>query len=347
MVKSNIREFSMFEITEEEQKEAAGYVCHERVIYYLFSSIYNLKYFSLFYLDRFWGWSYGEGQEPILPIHNGLEEFLEKNIYDNVKVEKEKVFESIYSYFEKGCKIIMPLWIKHFSDGTLYITPVVLEGMDEQKNVYYTKHTAVDRACARKLKKNEFESMLAVNEDGSITYSLVKDSDTVKKLSQMPLVEMFQYIFRQVYGYEYDNGSIQKEGKELEFDLSGFDTFINDIKNRPEKILTQNGIPKEQQFRLYVHINNKIRPIQNIMKTCLEDETLQEYFDKAFQEQLQEQYEIMNDAISSVQKYASIVFQKQSQKTLDLYVNSIVQLKEKMKSYQKINLELTKKLLLK
>lgn len=345
MAKGNIRKFDEFELTLDEQKEAIGYVCYERVIYYLFKYVYHLDYFCLFYLDRFWGWKYGESQEPIIPSYNGFEQFLDREIYVHVKVPKGDIIEYIRLRFESSAKLFIPVWVKHYSDGTPYITPIILEGMDENGFIYYSKHTAVDRSCCKKLSKEDFLSMLAPDDNNFIDLSIIKESEELRRMKNMNYVQRYHHIFYDIYKYDFNNNMIIKDDKALEIDLSGFDNFIDDIKDNPTKILTSDGIPKHQQFRLYIHINNKIRPIQNIIKSILENKEIKVYLPNGLREELQVQYDTMDKAISEVLKFASLVFQKQNTKCLDLYVKCIMEIRQNMISYHNANLELTRWLL--
>lgn len=338
---NNVKEFDLFEITEDEQKEAAGYVCDERVIYYLFKMGYSFDKYCLLYVDRFLGWHYGESEEPIIPTCNQLAHFLQDNIYENVSVKKEDIEQQIRCFFEKGYKLIVPMWIEHFSDGTLYITPVVLEGMDDNGYVYYTKHTQVDRSCCHPLKLDEFIAKLPLNEEGFLELSIVKTCNVLHDISKMNTIEAYQFIFRDLYGYKMENGKILKNNKVLEFDLSGFVQFIESLQKEPQKILTGSGIPKHQQFRLYVHINNKIRPIQNILNLVLNDQQVDNKLSKQLKNKIEIQFNKMNDAISSVHKFASLFFQKPNEKNLGLYIKSIQYLKEIMPEYQLVNLIMT------
>lgn len=339
---SNIRNFETFELSDEEQKEAIGYVCHERVIYYLFKKQYGINYFPIFYLDRYLGWIYSDGSEPLLPACNGLEEFLQNYVYEEECTSKERVIEEFYKIFEHGNKISIPLWMKHFSDGTPYVTAVLLEGMDINNNIYYTKHTAVDKKCCIRFSKEEFEKKLNPDENGSVHFSIIKYPRLLDKLRNMDFLEMYRYVFYNLYKYDIGKNGITKNGNEVSFDISGFDKFVDDLRKNPHKIITESGVPKHQQFRLNVHINNKIRPIQNLIKIMINDKKASELIGKYNIDQIKICSTLVDNKLNNILKFASLLVQKPDVNNYKLYINSILELKTVLSDYQRVNAEIVK-----
>ena len=331
---SYIKKFDVEEISKEEQEQAAGYVCYERVIYYLFSQIYGLKDFSVLYLDRFWGWNYYDGNEPLTPRYNGLSEFLDRYVYNNEECLKEDLWDNLYKEFESGKKVILKLKLPHYSDGSIYTTSSVLEGMDEEGNVYYTKHTVVDRSCNNKVSKEKFFEMIDIV-DGKVSYVSLNDCEKLSKLANMSFVDAYHYVFKDLYGYRMEGGKIyDSDNNELSFSTEGIEKLAEDVKNNPSRILTEDGIPKKQQFRLYVHINNKIRPLQYLLGLALEDEQVVKSIPDEFQQKLAQNKEKLDRKISDVQKFASLLFNRQDLNSINKYADALYSLKEELVEYQ-------------
>ncbi len=334
----NIRVFPCFEITEEEQKEIMSYACSERSFYYLFKYYNKIDLFYLFYLDRFFGWKKGEGGEEMMPAVNGFGDFIHHEILENKALPKGEVASSLYEIFHSGNKVLIPLWMKYNGDGELYITPVILEGMDQEYCVYYTKHSSVNRKCCEKFTKDEFLSKLAVNEDGRVHIDVVKNNRHIDQLAKMDFTQAYQYIFNSIFNYQYKENKILKADKEILFDLSGFENFIIHLKTNQDHILKETLQNRRKQLRfLYLRINNMIRPIQLLLKYVLDHGEVKRYIPIDLIEHIKENVNKIDNILAEVLKFASLLFQRQDKKSYEFYMKIIDKLYDELPEYQQIN----------
>lgn len=337
---SNIKYFNEFELTDEEQRESIGYVCYERVIYYLFKRYYNFNYFPLFYLDRFWGWKFSNGNEPIIPMQNGFQEFLAKNLYETIEVNVNELKDKLYEIFDDGHKISMKLWMKHFSDGTPYVTSVLLEGMDNEGNVYFSKHSAAEKKCCVKILKDEFFSKLEVSAKNTVSLLVFKYCSEIEKLNGMDLIDSYNYIFKYIYGYNKSGDRIIKDNEELGFSLRSLTDFAEWLRNNKNEFIKNGKISKHNQFKLNVHINNKIRPIQNLISLILNFENIDLYINNNLKEEINRIYDEINIKLNEVLKFASLLVQKTNDENYQRYIRTIENLSNSLIEYQKVNLKL-------
>jgi hypothetical protein len=105
-------------------------------------------------------------------------------------------------------------------------------------------------------------------------------------------------------------------------------------------VLLEEGIPKEQQFRLYTHINNKIRPIQNYMEYLLRDEMLNAAIAIRLKEKAAEQKKAIDLLLEGVNVYASLLVQKPIYSIYESYIKSVDKLYKALPEYQKLNHEI-------
>lgn len=342
-MESNIFKLQEGKLSKEELKEALSYVCYERNIHYLSTNHYKLDKFPLFYLDRFVGWKYSESPEPIIPILNGFQDLIDNNFESKEIVKIENLRSKLKETFENSNKVTLPMWVDH-SDGTEYVTSVLLEGMDE-KNVYYTKTNETWNRICSPIRYEEFEQKIALEVDNSIEISVLKDLNLINLIKEMKPLEAYKYIFYNVYKYNFIENKFIFEGKEIEFDLNGLDFYIKDLKESTKKILIENGVPKYYQFRMYKHIDNKIRPILNLLTYIRENSDFHHKLAIREANICKEICAKIENSLKQIQKFASLVVQRPEQKTLNYYINSIEELKKILPEFQYFNYEIMKQLL--
>lgn len=153
---------------------------------------------------------------------------------------------------------------------------------------------------------------------------------------------MYRYVFYNLYKYDIGKNGITKNGNEVSFDISGFDKFVDDLRKNPHKIITESGVPKHQQFRLNVHINNKIRPIQNLIKIMINDKKASELIGKYNIDQIKICSTLVDNKLNNILKFASLLVQKPDVNNYKLYINSILELKTVLSDYQRVNAEIVK-----
>jgi hypothetical protein len=337
--KSNIRTFEESSLPPEQYNRAINYVCYERNFFYIFSNFYQLEQFPLFHLDRFLGWTYGEGNEPLLPAYNGFGDLLDTHIRQESETNMENLWQSLHDIFSAGHRVSMNMWVKH-TDGTPYVTSVLFEGMDENKTVYFTKvNETLNHTCSP-MSFDELQEKLSVDDDGTIGLVIIRDADVINKLAAMNVLDAYRYLFADVYGFSFENGELRKHGEPTPYVMSGFDRLLDFLDVSMNEVITENGVPKNHQFRLNKHIHNRFQPIQYYFEYVTQHPELAPLLSDELKEQVQAAMTKMDATMKNVLKFASFLVQKPEPQIYQLYVKAIRGLYDLQPEYQQANLNI-------
>lgn len=147
--------------------------------------------------------------------------------------------------------------MNHFSDGTPYVTSVLLEGMDKGGNIYFSKHSEAEKKCCVKLSGEEFINKLNPSEN-KVNIMVIKYYKEIEKLNSMNLIDAYNYIFKEIFNYSKIGNKIFKNNQELKFSFGSLNEYAKWLKIEEESFIGSGVITKHNQFKLNVHINNKI-----------------------------------------------------------------------------------------
>lgn len=336
LTNENIRIFSESKLSEEKYNLAMQYICHERNFIYTFSEYYNLKTFPLFYMDRYIGWSYSVGGEPIIPKANGFSDFLDAYVREYSFITKTNLYQELQQLFLAGYRVTADVWLEH-TDGTPYTTSILLEGMDENQMIYYTKiNVTINKTCVP-MTFEELENNISLNDEGKIKLTIIKHSDEIVNLTEMNPLQAFKYIFKDLYKYSFIDNQLYKNQQMIPYDLSGFDQLIEYLKNSIDEIITDSGVPKHHEIRLSRHIENKLSPIQTCLKYILETKELNKQLPAELIQKTEQAMVMLSQKLKSLLKFASLLIQRPEASFYHMYVKAVQELRSFLPEYQNVH----------
>ncbi|MEU6440286.1 hypothetical protein [Streptomyces sp. NPDC047046] len=340
---TNIRSFTESSLPEDQYTKAIEYVCYERNFFYIYSTFYDFQSFPLVHLDRFIGWRHDAGVEPLLPVSNGFADLLDAQVRDSSSTAPEHLWDSLYGLFDQGHKVSVNMWVTH-TDGTPYVTSVLLEGMDDDKTVYFTKvNETLNRTCSP-LTFAELTEKIAPDDDGTIGLTVIKDSEVVRSLAALPPLDAFRRLFHDLYGYDFADGRLVRAGQPVALDLTGFDELIAHLEQAESEVIVDGAVPKQQQFRLNKHIHNRFVPIQYYLGYVLATPELSALVSEELADRGRERMTEMEQALNTVLKFASLLVQRPQSAIYGMYVDAIKQLRAVQPAYQQVNLDVLRAL---
>ena len=333
----NIRSFEAGAMPAETFARAVEYVCHERNLYHVFTQSYRLRHFPLLHLDRFASWEFSAGVEPLLARYNQLEPFLDRHVRQRIVTDLDHIFDVLAELFAQGHKTTVNMWVT-YPDGSSFVTSALLEGMDERGVVYYTKINETTNVTCRPVTRDKFLSLLDP-EDGQVELFVLRHSATVAEIAAMTGADALRRIFSDLYGYRWQDGDLYLGARKVRLDLDAFDTLAADLRGSAERILTPDGVPKQQQFRLHKHIRNRFMPIQFSLAHVRADETLAAALTPELAARIDAAVITMDKALGDVLKFASLLVQKPVPAMLDAHIAAILRLRDVLPAYQMVNLD--------
>ncbi|MEU8405575.1 hypothetical protein AB0C19_05185 [Micromonospora sp. NPDC048842] len=316
---------------------AVEYVCHERNLYRVFTHSYGLRHFPLLHLDRFASWQHSAGVEPLVARYNALEPFLDRHVRQRIVTDLDHIFEVLGELFTKGHKATVNMWVT-YPDGSSFVTSALLEGMDDQEVVYYTKINETTNVTCRPLARDKFLSLLDP-EDGQVELDVLRHSSALAEIATMDGTDAMRRIFADLYGYRWHGDDLHLGAQKVGLDLDAFEALAADLRRSAEQILTPDGVPKQQQFRLHKHIRNRFMPIQFYLAHVRADTTLAAALMPGLLARVESVVAAMDTALGDVLKFASLLVQKPVPAMLDLHIAAILRLRDVLPAYQAVNLD--------
>lgn len=335
---SNIREFEASSLPPDLYERAIEYVCYERNFYYIYTGSYGLETFPLVHLDRFLGWRHALGAEPLYPLHNGLADLLDTYVRDSGSTPVPDFRTALHDLFSQGHKVSVNMWVTH-TDGTPYVTSVLLEGMDESGTVYFTKvNETLNRTCSP-LTFAQLMEKVAPDEDGTIGLTVIKHSDVIQRLAGLAPAAAFDYLFHDLYGYRFVDGQLTRHGTPVAADQNGFDELLAHLDSHEDDVLVDGAVPKQQQFRLNKHVRNRFAPIQFYLDYVLTTPDLAASLSDELVARTRAEMSGVDRALNDVQKFASLLVQRPESRIYRMYVDSVRALRSLLPAYQQVNMD--------
>ena len=129
---SDIRELSDYE-----QSESLPFVCYYRSMFHYFQRINKFNFFKVLFIDRYLGFQYSDGNEPLLPYnYNGFDK-LKANYGVDIESTVEELSGILTERFSNGYMAYAMLKTVH-KDGSFYNTNTLIEDI-KGDIVYITK----------------------------------------------------------------------------------------------------------------------------------------------------------------------------------------------------------------
>ncbi|WP_259418219.1 hypothetical protein [Bacillus toyonensis] len=340
---SYVKTFESSSLTKEEYQYALGYLCIERNYYYIFTKHYNLKTFPLFYLDRFIGWKYAGGSQPLLSVYDGLGEMLDKYVRREEMFSLENFKTVLLNLFQDEKKMLVNFWTKN-KIGTPFVTSLMLEGMDEGDTVFFTKINEDNNAICSPMKYSELIENIDIEIPNEIELTIINKAPMIRELANMNPYNAFQFIFKEIYGYSIINGDLYKGNEKISLKTDGVKELINYFRGAYTELVQDGAISKPNQFKLNKHIHNRFQPIQYYLGYLLKTNELSTKMSSSLKKQIQIEIDNMEKALNTVLKFASLFVIKPTTANFDLYLNALNRLQNIIPSYQNVQLDIIKEL---
>jgi hypothetical protein len=331
------------ELNQTEFQKALSYVCYERIFYYISKEYYQFDRFPLLFLDRFIGWRYSPGPEPVLPVYNGFEEMLARRVKQEKNIPRKDFSRELRQIFADGHMVSLYIWATH-TDSTRFATAALLEGMKDageqaEAIVYFTRIHQTYNKLRLPMPFSELESQLYTEDDGSAPLVIIMGAAVFEEIQAMNLLDSYRYIFADLFGYRMESGSLLKDGKQVELDLSGFTEFRADLDLSLPKILGEGKVSKYHQNRMHKQIYNKIYPTQQHLSFILERPELMGFLPRGLAADIGAMKERIDSQLNEMLKFTSLFVQLPRADFFEKYLNALERFISLLPAYQGLNLE--------
>lgn len=332
-MESMLCHFKPVELTQEEIDESLLYVCYDRVIYHFLKRYHGINTFCWLFADRFWGFTYSEGNEPICPIQNGLAHIVE-SIQELVAVPPSEL-RAILSYkFASGYKASAMVRFER-PDGTSYYTSTLLEGMFDH-TVYYTKTNETSIISRLPLSYEDFLDRLSKDTEGQVNIQFLKITDDLLDRLQGGGTALYRRIMN-----IYDRVHFE----ERVLSTSGMEELLNDLVLRKQEIL-KTPMSKREQLRMHKHVANKIEPMLLGWSSILKDPECGEVLGQQFGQEFQKVMDRISVRLQAMLKWTGLVCSRPQLSFMNSYIHELSGCIEDFKWFQEMALKANDELLI-
>lgn len=316
-VMSDIRELSDYE-----QSESLPFVCYDRSMFHYFQRINKFNFFKVLFIDRYLGFQYSDGNEPLLPYnYNGFDK-LKANYGVDIESTVEELSGILTERFSNGYMAYAMLKTVH-KDGSFYNTNTLIEDI-KGDIVYITKTNETMRKVYTPITINELLDRFPLTEEGKVSLSFIKADQFFEKHQNLKIENVLKNILIGEYQYEIKHGNLYRDKKVMVPNCNAFQKLIGYFENEEPQIL-ENGINKKNQLRMYKHIANKINPILNCWEMIIEFDD-----DDIIRESITN---VRND-LKSLFKWFSLLNSKLNKAFYKNYMVSLIKLSEDYSVFQ-------------
>ena len=312
-----IRELSDFE-----QSESLPYVCYDRSMFHYFQRINKFELFKTLFMDRYLGFQYSDGNEPLLPYNDNGFDQIKVNYGVDIECTIEELPSHLSERISNGYMAYAMLKTLH-KDGSFYNTNTLIENI-QGDTVYITKTNETMRKVYIPISMNDFIDRFPISDDGKISISFIKANLFFEKYHELKIENVLEEVLKGEYGYKVKDGNLYRDKGIVYPDGDAFRKLIEYFENEELKIF-ENGIDKKNQLRMYKHIANKIDPILNCWEMIIESN-----HDDMIQESITN---IRND-LKSIFKWFSLLNSRLNKAFYKNYINSLIKLSEDYSVFQ-------------
>lgn len=310
------------ELSDYEQSQSLPFVCYDRSMFHYFQRINKFNLFKTLFIDRYLGFQYSDGNEPLLPyIYNGFDKLkvnygvdIESTINELPKILKERISNGYMAY--------AMLKTVH-KDGSFYNTNTLIEDI-KGDIVYITKTNETMRKVFTPITINELLNRFPLTEEGKVSVSFIKANQFFERHRNLKIENVLKDILRGEYQYEIKDGNLYKDKKVMTPNRDAFQKLIEYFENEEDQIL-EVGIDKKNQLRMYKHIANKIDPILNCWEMIIE-------FDD--EDIIRESITNVRNDLKSLFKWFSLLNSKLNKVFYKNYIDSLIKLSEDYSVFQ-------------
>lgn len=322
---------------------AAGFVCYERLPYYLMVHRHGVVNYPILYLDRGMGFEYGPADEPLLAAPNGLATLTRDKLTTRTLATRSDLSDALLPKLRAGTPVACDMWFTH-TDGSPYATATLLEDATQSGTVRYTKISDSVVDVRRELPWTEFVERVDF-EDGLTTPLLAYDSlDPLLELNRRSVVESFVYVFSELFGYRLEGSEIVTPGGVPVSTGDAFDVLLDDYEKSRVGLVSSDSLSKLAQVRLFKHIHNRYAPTQIMLDLLLDDPEAVGAMGEDIAETARSARGSMDDVLRDLQKWANFLSARPSHRSLDRYLRSLQETKAVAGQYSQLLVLLSQKI---
>lgn len=335
-----VRTGRMFELPEDELARAQYYICYERHFYYKYWRLRRESLFPLCYMDRCYSWRFEpDGTEPVISVYNGFMELVDAELRQHEDVEPHELKDAMARVLADGHLVSLDMTVVH-TDGTPYDTAFLIEDMDDDGTVYFTKTNSTQNSVRRPLSFAGLQEVVAPEPDGRIRVTRIHDSAMFDAILRSPSIDAYQTIFGPVYGYHWQGDRLARHGTEVRVGVDGLDQLIESWAQRADELEQATRISKQDQFRLNKHIQNRFQPTQHYLQCVLSDSTLTSRIGPSLRSRAAADVESLDAVLRNTLKFGSLLVQRPGRASLGLYLKNLRALRALLVDYQAMHLQI-------
>ncbi|MGW7824482.1 hypothetical protein ACWGLF_41885 [Streptomyces puniciscabiei] len=321
----------------EQLDRAQYYICQERHLFHRYCILDESPAFPLFFMDRCFDWQFeSTGDVPFISRYNGLMELVCRESWVETAFAREELAAGIRRAVTAGAHVALPVGFVH-SDGTPYVTEWLIEVIDDDNTVYYTKSTSdlKSRAFRRPVPFSELLERVVCGDDGRVPAMEIHASPTVDRILPMGSLDAFRAVFRE-FGLRWEEGRLYRYVNPVVVGVEAIDRTIEAWEQRAESIVAAGTVSFNDTSRLNKHVQNRFQPVQHFLLFLLDDAEIGEALGDALLARVRDEWRQMDTALAGVLKFGSLVVQQPRAQSFDLYLKYLRQLRDTVPGYQQV-----------
>lgn len=320
-----------------------GYMCHERNLYFLYAWRRGVRTFPLLFLDRFLAWSFDEDLEKLTIGDNGLRDLMREYVTE-ISVSPDEIGEALAAALRENEAVAVEVWMPH-TDGALYVTAVLIEHIDDDGIVYYAKFNAVQNCYGRPKPLAKLRDELYVYPSdtpypyppGTSLLTAIRSAPGLEAVGRLEPLEAYRQLVA-LYGYGWSASRLTRHGTPVRIDSSAVDQLIDRLVAAPEDVITPEGLPKTQQFRLSLDIIYLFEPVQQCLTFLRADSRVCDLLGAELVREVDEGHAAMAAALQNIVKSTSLLSVRPTTESLEYYLVRLRRLRDLLPGYQRMNL---------
>lgn len=329
----------------EQMTRAQYFVCHERHVFHRYCVLGTAPAFPLLFMDRAYDWQYEDGGDvPIMSRYNGFMELVCREAWTERTIGTDELAVQLQGALARDSHVALPISLVH-DDGTPYITEWLIEAIDDDNTVYYTK-TSPDpsfRALSKPVLFHKLIDSLYLDANGGVAVTEVASSSSIDAFMRQSVRDAFRSIFR-AYGFREYDGRLSRYVTPVVVSVRAFDDLIAGWMVRRDAIVSAGQVMFNDQSRLNKHIQNRFKPVQYGVRALLQDTACRADIGAALCAELDARDLALDGALEQILKFSSLVMQRTTDQSFDLYLKHLERLRAEVRRFQVVFVQVQQRL---
>jgi hypothetical protein len=327
-------------LSEEQLARAQYYICQERHLFHRYCVLDDSPAFPLFFMDRCFDWQFeSTGDVPLTSRFNGFMELVCRESWRETGFTEGELAREIHRAIDAGSHMALPISFVH-TDGTPYVTEWLIEAIDDDNTVYYTKSTSdpKSRAFRRPVPYSEFVEHVAFADDGRVPAIEIRPVAKIERILATGSLAAFREVFRE-YGLRWEGDQLYRYVTPVQIGVEAIDRVIDSWEQRAGAIVAAGAVTFNDQSRLNKHVQNKFQPVQHFLLYLLDDAGIRAALGEGLLTRVRRERDLMDGALADILKFGSLVAQRPRARSFDLYLKYLSRLRDTVAGYQQVVLD--------